>query len=271
MTFRFQTNKSGTPNAFTVIAGVHFLPLPGSPGYDRGNGLDDIFEKAKIDTQILIDNNVDALLFTNEADIPYLQELGPETVSAFATLVQQLMDGVDIPFGINALLDPVASIAIAYATGADFVRGYFAGGYVTDVGIMDTNGPEALRLRANLQAQEKISIYHNLVCAFGSSLVERKIHEETYGARVHVGVDGFTISGLAAGFAPSSDQFAKVRRSAEDLPIIVGTGITLENIDEFIQVADGAIVVTCLREDQKTLNRVDPVLVREFMSHVKRL
>ena len=253
-----------------IIAGVHFLPLPGSPGYDRAGGMKKIVDRAREETRILVENGVHGILFANEADIPYLQCLGPETVAAFAAAVSDVMADFSVPYGVNVLLDPVAGVGIANGTGASFVRGYLAGGYVTDMGIMDSRGPEALRLRSNIGA-EHIHLLHNLVCAFGVPFVERPHAEEAYGIQVHVGVDGFTISGRAAGFAPDPAFFSKVRKAVPEMPIIAGTGVSKENVEQFLKVSDGAIVVTCLRKDGKTLNPVDPRRVKEFMTVVKKL
>jgi len=253
-----------------IIAGVHFRPLPGSPGFDRCEGMPAILRRAREETRILIDSGVHGILFANEADVPYLQTLGPETVAAFASLVGEIMAEYRIPYGINVLLDPVAAVGIAHACGASFVRGYFAGGYVTDVGIMDTRGPEALRLRANLGA-ERIQLLHNLVCAFGVPFVQRPQAEEAYGIRAHVGVDGFTISGRAAGFAPDPSFFSQVRGAVPGVAIVAGTGVSKDNLAQFLEVSDGVIVVTGLRKDGRTLNPVDPRRVKEFMTRVRKL
>ncbi len=252
-----------------IIAGVHLLPLPGSPGYDRTAGMRPIIARAREDAAILADHGVDALLFANEADTPYLQQLGPETVAAFAEAVGEAVRDLRTPFGLNALLDPVAGVAIAHATGASFVRGYFAGAYVSDVGIMSTRGPEALRLRASLGA-EQIHLLHNLVCAFGVPFVQLPLGEQAYSAVAHANVDGFTLSGRAATFAPTREQFDQVRAAAPDLPVVVGTGANAENIGTFLTVADGAIVVSSLRRDGRTLNPIDPTRVRVFMDAVRR-
>jgi membrane complex biogenesis BtpA family protein len=251
-----------------IIAGVHLLPLPGSPLYDRSSGMRAILRRAREDVMILTEHGVDALLFANEADTPYLQELGPESVAAFTDAVGEAARDSPLPFGVNALLDPVAGVAIAHATGGSFVRGYFAGVYASDVGLMSTRGPQALRLRANLNA-EHIQLFHNLVCAFGVPFVPRPLGEEAHSVAVHANVDGFTLSGRAATFSPTRDQFNEVHSASPELPVVVGTGATTENIGSFLEVADGAIVVSSLRRDGSTLNPVDPLRVAAFMDAVR--
>ena len=250
-----------------IIGGVHLLPLPGSPDYDRVGGMRAVVQRARQDVSALLDNGVGAILFANEADIPYQQKLSPESIAAFASAVTDVMASYAVPFGVNVLVDSVAGVSVANATGAEFVRGYFAGAFVTDMGIMDTRGAEAFRLRGNVGAQH-IQLFHNLVCAFGAPLVERDKAHEARSINAHVGIDGFTVSGAMAGFAPSVDTFNVVRAAAPDVKIVVGTGANEDNIRELLAVADGAIVASSLHVDGKTLNPVDPKRVERFMAVV---
>lgn len=253
-----------------VIAGVHLLALPGSSDYDRAAGMRAIIARARDEARLLAEQGADALLFANEADVPYAQRLSPETVAAFAEAVGEAARDLSLHFGVNALLDAVSGVAIAHAVGASFVRGYFSGAYLTDVGLMETRGPEALRLRSNL-AGAPIFLLHNLVCSFGVPLVDRPKGEEAYGAKVHSGVDGFTIAGRAASFPPDPALFAEVRRAVPDLPLVAGTGVSLANVGTLLDVADGVIVVSSLREDGRTLGPVDRARVAAFMRAVRAL
>lgn len=256
----------GRPKA--IIAGVHLLPLPGSPAYDRDLGVRPIVARARREIAILAEHGVSAILFANEADTPYQTALGPGTVAAFTDVVCEAIRDVRLPFGINALLDSVAGIAIAHATGASFVRGYLAGVYATDSGLMDTHGSEVLRLRASLSAQS-ILIFHNLVCAFGAPIAPRTIGDEARGALVHGRVDGFTISGPGGGRPPALEQFCEVRNAVPDAPLLAGTGIDADNVRPILEVADGVIVVTSLRIGRQTLNPLEPARVAEFMARVR--
>jgi uncharacterized protein len=254
------------PASRYVIAGVHFMALPGSADYDRAAGMRAVVARAREEARLLAEHGVHALLFANEADTPYAQRLSAETIAAFTEAVGEASRDLSIPFGVNALLDSVAGVAIAHATGARFVRGYFAGAYVTDVGFMDTRGSEAVKLRGDLGAD--VCILHNLVCSFGVALVERPKGEEAHGAKVHAAADAFTIAGRAATFPPSLDVFAEVRRAVPDLPLVAGTGVTLENVERVLGVADGVIVVSSLRQGGRTLGAIDRDRVRAFMKAV---
>ena len=103
-----------------IIAMVHFPPLPGSPGYDQKRGMAGIIDSAATDIDALQEGGVDALMFGNEGDRPYILKATPESLAAYAAAVGALKPLIKIPFGVNYLWDPVATVALGVATGARF-------------------------------------------------------------------------------------------------------------------------------------------------------
>src|SRR3954471_15662012 len=101
---------------------VHFPPLPGSPLYDPAGGMQAIVDHAARDIEALQSGGVDAVMFGNEGDRPYLLKAAPEALSAMAAAVAMLKPLLKVPFGVNYLWDPVASVALAATTGAAFAR-----------------------------------------------------------------------------------------------------------------------------------------------------
>ena len=67
-----------------VIAMVHFPGLPGRPRHDRDAGRTRLLDVVGRDLDVLQDAGVDAVLFCNEADIPYQLTVGPEIPAAMA-------------------------------------------------------------------------------------------------------------------------------------------------------------------------------------------
>ncbi len=251
-----------------IIGGVHLLALPGTPGYDSSGSMGRIIDRATEDAVKLEQGGVDGILFTNESDTPYEQHVGPEVVAAVTRCVVEVAARIRVPFGVNMLLDPVAAIAIAHAAGGRFVRGYFAGSYVGDISFMDSRGAEALRFRRNIGA-ENVAVMSNITCGFGASLDPRDLSAVAHGVIVHARVDAVVVSGLAAGRQPDYEAVARAEEGAEGTPVILGTGGTKENIHKFLEIVDGAIVATALREEGQTLNPVDLSRVKEFMRVVR--
>ena len=244
-----------------IIAALHFLPLPGSPGYDRQGGMQAIIDRAKQDARYLVENGVHAILFTNESDMPYVQDYSPESMVAFTSVVKEIAPGLDIPFGINVLVDTVAATAIAHASGASFVRGLFAGVYITDTGVIENKGPVAFRLKADLgnEVGGKPYFFHNLSSIVGKQPLPRTAEEEAMSIIKHIPVDGFTLP------AECLDQFGKVKKAAPTYPLVVGSGTSHENLEALLGVCDGTIVASCLHESGVLLNPVDPSRVTSFM------
>lgn len=250
-----------------IIGGVHLLALPGTVGYDEIGGMNKIIDTAIEDSIKMQEGGVHGILFANESDMPYLQELEPETIAGYTRAVAEIVKHINIPFGINVLMDPVAAIAIANATGGQFVRGFFTGTYVGDMPLMNSRGGEAIKLRHNLRA-ERIKIIANATCGIGMSLDTRDVGTRVRGAIMHSKVDMISVSGAAAGFEAKLNEIDEAVKASSGIPVIVGTGANKDNIKEYIKIADGAIVATSLREGCKTLGRVDLLKVKEFMQVV---
>jgi membrane complex biogenesis BtpA family protein len=128
-----------------VIAMCHFEALPGDPYYKKDKGMDWVIERAKQDLANLQDGGVDAVMFSNEASLPYLTKVEPITYVTMARIIGEIRSFIKIPFGVNVLWDPVASIDLAIATGACFVREIFSGVYASDFGLWNTNSGETVR------------------------------------------------------------------------------------------------------------------------------
>jgi predicted TIM-barrel enzyme len=57
-------------------------------------------------------------------------------------------------------------------------------------------------------------------------------------------------------------------RAATRLPLLVGSGVTPESVGAILDIADGVIVASALKEDGVWWNAVDEARVRGFMAAV---
>ena len=112
-----------------IIAMCHLQAMPGDPYYDRNGGMKKVLDSARHDLLALQKGGVDAILFSNEFSLPYLTKVKMETVVSMGRIIGELMDEISVSFGVNVLWDPKASIDLAVATGAKFVREIFSGVY----------------------------------------------------------------------------------------------------------------------------------------------
>jgi membrane complex biogenesis BtpA family protein len=252
-----------------MIGMVHTLPLPGAPLYDPAGGMRRIIDHARTEAQVLADAGFHALLYCNEADMPWQTRLEAETVAAMTAVVVEVQATVGLPFGINLLIDPAASIAVAHATGAGFVRAFVTGGYAGDMGILDTDGAGVLRRRSAIGARQ-VRVLANITAGFSAALAERPIEDAAKGA-VFVGLaDAVVVNAAAAGVPVALETVERVAAAVPDTPVVVGTGAAEHNVGALMAAADAFIVGSSIKRDGKTLNPVDPARARAFMAAVRR-
>ena len=128
-----------------IIAMCHLQVLPGDSGYDQEKGMEWVIEKAREDLHALQDGGVDAVMFSNEFSLPYLTDVKKETLAAMGRVIGEIKSEITVPFGVNVLWDAKASLDLAVATGACFVREIFTGVYASDFGLWNTNCGETVR------------------------------------------------------------------------------------------------------------------------------
>jgi len=256
-------------NRKAIIAMAHLPPLPGTPLYDHGRGIDGAIESVLRDVEALQAGGVDAIMFGNEGDRPYTTKATPETLAAMAVIVARVQPALSVPFGVNYLWDPVASVGLAHAVGARFVREIFTGVYESDMGVWAPEGGQAVRLRAQLRSEALL--FFNINAEFASSTGSRSVASRAQSAVFACLADGVCVSGPMTGQAVAVSDIADVKAVLPDTPVIANTGVRLENVKEVLQVADAAIVGTSLKRDGNTWNAVDPDRVARFMERVRSI
>jgi hypothetical protein len=239
-----------------VIAMLHLPALPGRPGHDRAAGVAAAVESVGRDLEALQGAGVDGVLFCNEADIPYQMRVGPEIGAAMASVIGQLRADLRTPFGVNLLWDPIASLAVARATGAGFIREVLTGVYESDLGMIEPRIGDIAAYRTAIGGDE-IALFDNIAPEFASAVGSRSLADRARGA-AFLRVDAVLISGPAAGVSFEMDDLRTAKEAVPDLPVIANTGVRADRIAEIFGIADGVIVGTSLKVDGLTWNAVDP-------------
>ena len=258
----------GTTKA--VIAMAHLAPLPGAPGYDAKRGVGAIVDRAAKDIDALQAAGVDAIMFGNEGDRPYVLKASPEGLAAMASVVATLAPRLKVPFGVDYLWDPVATVALAAATGAGFAREVFTGVYDSDMGLWQPDGAGALRLRRNL-GRDDLKLLFNVNAEFAAPLGERSLERKAESAVFSSLADAVCVSGPMTGQAVAASDLETVKRRLPATPVFANTGVNVDNVTAVLGVADGCVVGTALKKDGVTWNPVDPGRAKRFMDVVRRL
>lgn len=253
-----------------IIGMVHLWPLPGAPGYE-GYGMDTILDHAQRDAEMLLEGGVDGLIVENMWDLPYYvgTDVQLESITSQAVVARKIVEMVDVPVGVNVIHNGwQAELAIAVAAGLDFIRVcILTGARLWDTGDLDQGAAANLLRRRKELGMEGVKLFADVdkkhsVPFPGLDLETHIEWTEFYRA------DALIVSGRMTGDAPSLD---KVRRAKElaTRPILMGSGTRTENITDFLQYADGAIVGSSLKVDGVAENPVDVERVRRYMAKVR--
>jgi hypothetical protein len=263
MTETFGTRKP-------IVAMCHFRALPGDPGYDATRGLEWVVEQARADLEALQNGGVDAVMFSNEASLPYLLAVEPITTASMARIIGQLLGEIRVPFGVNVLWDPRASIDLAVATGARFVREIFSGVYASDFGLWNTNCGETARRRRRIHG-DGVRLLYNIMPEAAAYLAQRDLASIARSTVFNAAPDVLCVSGLTAGVETSLDALRIVKEAVPDTPVFANTGVNLANVEAQLSVADGAVVGTAFKRDGYIWNPADQARVRAFMDKVREI
>lgn len=253
-----------------IIGMCHLKALPGDPKYDRKKGLSWVTEMAQADLNALQRGGVDAVLFSNESSLPYLTEVETITVASMAAVIAQLKSEIRVPFGVNVLWDPEASLDLAMATGAAFVREIFTGVYGSDFGLWNTNCGKVIRHQHEIGAQH-VRLFFNIVPESAAPLGERSVADIARSTVFNTEPDALCVSGLTAGKETSAQTLRIVKEAVPDTPVLANTGVRLSNIGEQLQIADGAVIGTTFKEEGNIWNPVKTERVTALMDKVKQI
>ncbi len=251
-----------------LIGMIHCPPFPGAPRY-RGATLDSIYDACLRDAEMLIEGGLHGLIVENHGDIPFSkpEDIGPETPAFLSVVTDRIRRATGVPIGINVLANaPLPALATAVAGGAAFVRvNQWANAYVANEGFMEGRAGEALRYRSLLRA-ENVRIFADAHVKHGSHSIvaDRSIPELTRDL-AFFDADCVIATGQRTGHAASLDEIDEIA-SASHLPVLVGSGVTEDNILAILARTNGVIVASSLKVDGVWWNPVEPDRVKRFVA-----
>jgi membrane complex biogenesis BtpA family protein len=259
------------PHPKPVISMIHVGALPGTPASTQR--VAELVALATREAKLYREGGVDGIAIENMHDLPYLRgSVGPEIVAAMTLLGQAVKSEGGLPVGIQILAGAnVEAMAVAHAAGLDFIRaeGYvFA--HVADEGIIESSAAKLLRYRKMIGA-ERVQVWAD---------VKKKHSAHAITADVSLGAtaetvefmrgDAVIVTGNVTGDPPKIEDVREARAACH-LPVILGSGVDVNNIAAFFPEADGFIIGTHFKVDGHWAKTVDPKRVEKFMEAVHRL
>jgi membrane complex biogenesis BtpA family protein len=251
-----------------LIAMIHLAGLPGSPD---ARPISEVLSRAEGEAELLAGLGFDALMIENYGDLPFLPgRVEEHTVAAMAVVAWEIARKVSIPLGINVLRnDPISALAIAHLVGGRFIRvNVHTGVRATDQGVIEGRAHETLRYRGRLGAE--VLIFADVRVKHSRSIDGMSLEESAREAAYRGLADALIVTGPATG-APTSDaDLAEVRRAVPDRPVLVGSGATPDNVAALIDLADGVIVGSTLKEEGRADRPVERSRAERFLKSAGR-
>jgi uncharacterized protein len=252
----------GVPRA--LIGVIHTGGLPGTP---RGGGsIKDLVEAAVAEARVYASAGFHGVMIENTHDRPYLKgSVGPEIVAALAVIGHEIRQATQLPLGVQVLAAANESaLAVAHACGASFVRVEgFVFAHVADEGLIESSAGKLLRYRRAIGAGD-VRVFADVKKKHAAHALTADVDlAETAKAAEFFLVDGVIVTGISTGLPADPAEVRSVAR-AVTVPTFVGSGITPENLDEYID-ADALIVGSSVKHGGVWSGPIDESRTREMV------
>lgn len=152
----------------------------------------------------------------------------------------------------------------------DFIRVEgFVFSHVADEGIINACAGDLLRYR-KLVGAENIQIFADIKKKHSAHALTADISvAETASAAELFLADGVVLTGTATGLPADPGELREVQRAVK-IPVLIGSGVTLENVKNYLD-ANALIIGSYFKREGYWANGVDPDRVKKFMEHISKL
>jgi membrane complex biogenesis BtpA family protein len=254
----------------TIIGMIHLDPLPGTP--KSNSSMVEVIAKARAEAQLYKEAGIDMLAIENMHDVPFSRTIGPEIVAAMAVIGYEVKNSTGLRCGIQILAAAnKEALGAAYAAGLDFVRVEgFVFAHVADEGLIDGCAADVMRYRHQLGADD-ILVLTDIKKKHSSHAITADVDiVETAHAAEFFLSDGVIVTGVATGTEASLAEIEQVK-AAVDIPVLVGSGVTFENVERYLAAADALIIGSYFKYSGHWSKGVETERVKTFMDKVNRL
>uniref|UniRef100_A0A8C5T4H6 BtpA family membrane complex biogenesis protein n=1 Tax=Malurus cyaneus samueli TaxID=2593467 RepID=A0A8C5T4H6_9PASS len=138
-----------------------------------------------------------------------------------------------------------------------------------DEGIINACAGDLLRYRKHIGA-EHIQIFADIKKKHSAHALTADVSvAQTAAAAQLFLADGVVLTGTATGHPADPCQLPEVKQAVK-IPVLVGSGVTLENVRDYLD-ADALIIGSYFKKEGYWANAVDPDRVKKFMEYISKL
>ena len=257
-------DKSMFPLALVMIQ------PPAMPGSYLNNGttFKEVEQYVMNEAKMIVEQGFDGFILQNMHDGPIAQNARTESVAFMTYLATQIKDKYpEKVLGILVNWDGVSSLAVAEASGADFVRieHLYTGVSVDLNGFHTGQCSDVLMMKKRLNSNmpilaDAMEVNANYLCPDTKPDLAKKIVKSAY-------ADGVFMSGKHA--EESLELIKETRKLLPDTPILLGGGATGDNIYELLKYYDGVSVATWIKNGDRR-NPIDPERSKYFLQQCRK-
>jgi membrane complex biogenesis BtpA family protein len=235
-----------------IIGMVHLLPT----NHHSSVNLDSILKKALQDTKSLILGGVDSIMIENNYDMPHTEFAHPKTIAIMTLVCNEIRKLTNLPIGVCTLWnDYKTSLSIAKVCKLQFVRiPVFVNSVETSYGKIFACPEKVLDYRISLQA-DNIAILSDIYVKHSTIISPLSLIDSAKMSKIY-GSDAVIITGKWTADSPLLDDL-KAIKNLNLIPVLVGSGVTLENKQIMLQNSDGLIVGTYFKDGENNQNEVN--------------
>lgn len=259
-----------------LIGTLQLLPLPGSVGW-KGK-IHQVIARAEQEATALATGGVDGILVENTYDAPYTTgRMDPAGAIAMGLIIRRIMHFTNLPIGINVLRnDPETALAIAMNVNARFIRvGLLTGVALSETGLLEGKYRDLADYRNRLKV-EGIAVYADVSLEKTVPLVSGNAGNPiTLKTLARQALDVGAADGLILTDNSLEAQQIRDLSNSLDAPVFYDYPHQLNDVDDYIQAADGLFVSSALKKSsvvaQDLMPTVDLTKVEELVTRAEML
>lgn len=210
-------------------------------------------------------------------DIPYIKsdKIGPEIIASMTAAAVEIRRLSKLPIGLQVLAGGGReALAVSKSANLQFIRneGYVFS-HIGDEGFIDSNAGSLLRYRRMIDASN-ILVFNDIKKKHSSHAITSDISLlETAHAAKFFKSDGIILTGKSTGDATDLNDVKLIaaNRGKLNMPLIIGSGVTRENVKDYVGITDALILGSYFKVDGYWENELDSERIRDFMEYFNQL
>ncbi|OLS22097.1 MAG: putative sgc region protein SgcQ [Candidatus Heimdallarchaeota archaeon LC_2] len=248
-----------------IIGMIHLPSLTGQ----STKKMESIIEYTLSEAVVLDDLSYSGIMIENFNDSPFVKtQVEDEVLIRISTILHEVKKHIKIPIGVNLLRNAcVQAMKVATVLDLSFIRcNIWESAYVTDQGIIEAAALDVINCKRNMNSDVKILA--DVHVKHAKLIGDFSVIESAENALERGKADQIIISGISTGSSPDLNKLKLLNE--HNIKPIIGSGMSLENLESFSQYISGAIIGTSIKKNREVTSIIDKTQAEKFIYEWKR-